>query len=88
MSARPFDTFQSEGYYGTGRAVHYFRMTGADEEIPLESLCKAWHLGEGLRPQLTVLARKGPKICQRCEKRILTELRKPQSEPWFGEVHP
>lgn len=87
MSARPLETFQSEGWYrpGSARLEHYMRPAPARVndlgEFADESLCGTWASGGGSRPWYLVMP-KG-KRCGKCDVAVRAELFRSEG-PWFG----
>lgn len=87
MSARPIESFQSEGWYRpTGaHSQHYFRLNDSGKwdmgDGSVVSVCGNYGSGGGIRPFLAVTA-KGRR-CQKCNKAVLAQLLAPQSEGWF-----
>jgi hypothetical protein len=90
VSARPFWTFQTEGWYRPSRARsdHYFRPPRfpQSETYDTEAVCAAhgsgWALGIGFRPHLRNHPQKG-KACRKCERLVRAELDSPD---WFGHL--
>jgi hypothetical protein len=85
MAARPLGTFQSEGYYNTGRANHYFRPSPEGKDLALTSLCGRYSLGEGLRPHLLPTPKASQKVCQPCNRIWLENIMRPEGSQWFED---
>lgn len=83
MSARPYQTFQSEGWYRPGRARknHYFRMIDEDS-MRLVSLCENYLSGGGIRPHLKYSS-EAAQQCVACWAVLRPVLMAPQGTPWF-----
>ncbi|PPG86107.1 hypothetical protein [Rathayibacter rathayi] len=82
MTARPFRTFQSEGWYrpGYARTDHYFRLTGTGD-LPLVALCDRHTIREVFRQHLAV--RPGDR-CKLCFAKVRAALGSTDAD-WFGE---
>lgn len=88
MSARPIETFQSEGWYRpTGaRSQHYFRLNSEGKwdmgDGSVVSVCGNYGSGGGIRPFLAITSASG-RCCQKCSAAVTAQLFAPQAEGWF-----
>lgn len=91
MSGRPFETFQSEGWYrpSGARSIHYYRPPVVDTmhlgEHAVVTLCGVYGSAGGIRPWLDHTPHPGATRCRKCEGLVTAQLNAPDPSPWFPE---